>query len=75
MKLVSILSYPYPAYPCVSGFDVEDVGVIKSVFFYVTGVSGFDICLTPFEDFGVLKLCSPVSLGSHLESLSLEVLK
>jgi hypothetical protein len=41
----------------------------------VTGVSCFDVCLTFFEDFGVIKLGSLMSLGSHLESLSLEVLK
>ncbi len=39
----------------VIGFDVEDSGVMKSVFYGVTGVSGLDICLTSFEDFGVLK--------------------
>ncbi len=31
-----------------SGFDVEDFGVIKSVFFDVIGVSGFDRYLLDF---------------------------
>ncbi len=52
----------------VSCFDVEDFGG-------VTCVNGFDIYLTSFEDVGVIKLGSLMSLGSHLETLSLEVLK
>jgi hypothetical protein len=52
---ISCISIPDLGVTGVSGFDVEDSGVMKSVFFGVTGVSGLDICLTSFEDFGVLK--------------------
>ena len=72
---MSCISIPDLGVTGVSFFDVEDFGVIISAFFHVTGVSGFGICLTSFEDCGVIKLGSPMSLGSHLESLSLEVLK
>lgn len=65
---MSCITIPELGVTGVSCFDVEDFGG-------VTGVSGFDICLTSFEDFGVIKLGSLMSLGSHLEPLSLEVLK
>jgi len=65
---MSCITIPELGVTSVSCFDVEDFGG-------VTGVNGFDICLTSFEDVGVIKLGSLMSLGSHLEALSLEVLK